>query len=543
MGFREIPRPEEGVLHVPEVEDELTTQDHRAIIINDRRRGYRKWILGALAAIITIAAIPRSNEHSLHPHMSEWWEEHDDKWGVDREEARWREELQKMAEEDKYNELNVAEFFEKLQRLAWGINNKSLEKGSEKLNKIIAHLEILKSDGRSKKDVYRALAGDIHKEHSEEQNSSAYLLTHEKILGENGGNCFARFAKDVSVLTELYPEDAQYMRMDLRKWREYGRWKAHVALYIDARAFDPNLLPNQEWYILDRGTLIKARKGPSHPYTPLKEALIKSFLEPKANWGYLKGIWIPTDKEAPPEHTIPATLYHEDEILNSSNGQTNYSMLERGRSYLFFQGKVNPENDNDEGVRYFEEMTVIKVTVDEDGEITEEIVGKNVMVGGPKIRACYDTAWELIKTHDVSTSTTLQIVEGQTITDVTLQGFGAELEDAYRPKVVGESVNDPNLILGTMLFGELTGFQQEKKFRCRVTDTGEERDVARPTGHRMWEHEGFSFEATTTWEVEEFALESTPEEIFPQVGCPIPSTPQSEEDSNPLGVEMILPTR
>lgn len=489
---------------------ELDTHQHIAAVRQGNRRGYGRLFMGALAALGIVAAIPRSI--SPIPLMATAkWEEIDHRYGLDKKEIEWRAELQKMADENRYEELDISEFFENLQLLAWGVDPDSVEKEREIGHAILEDMRQRRMTGVPNKDIIILLAQNIaDMPHQPEQNSSAYLIAREKIGGEIGGNCFARFAVMTSLLAKYAPWYTKFMRMDLRKWEEYGEMRAHVALYINGAVLNPGRrVPSEmsdDWYILDRGTLSKAKHPPSHQDVPIKQALVDGFLDPNSIWTQKK-VWIPTDRSAPPEHEVPMTVFDKKRELSSIAPPV-------GEEYFRFTSSDGKEFsvkvDELEGGRLVIEEILITST-DKDG-IANEVTSKQVVYGGPKIAACYDTAWKLIDPigEEVPGYTTFQLLEGQRLREPSVDERRGLLVGAWHVEIIGESLDDPNRINGSMIFGNLIAVRHERKFTCVMEDTEEERTLTRTSSELQGE-----IPQGSTWIVTEFIMEDAPSEATP----------------------------
>lgn len=491
---------------------EISTLQHIAAVKLGNRKGYRRFFMGALVALGIVAAIPRSV--SPIPLMARAkLEAVDHKHGLDKKEIEWRAQLQKMADENRYEELDISEFFENLQLLAWGVDPDSVETANEIMNDIANDMIRRAQIHIPQKDIVTMLAAKIAEmKHSQDQNSTAYMMTGEEIEGKPGGNCVARFGALASLYARAFPAYAEFMRMDVRKWEEYGKQKAHIALYINGRAFLPfsrGAGLTEDWYIVDNGILTKARRPPSHVEVTLKRALVDSFLAQDSVWTQER-VWVPTDRREPPERENPIALYDREAELNAGgypNSDTQSFEIERR-----IDGPVVISTKT-EGTE-IKELVIIGVRNNE-----ERIIDRVAVNGGPMIAACYDFTWGIIdERRSEPTDVRFQLLDGRELKEWSDPSARREtLKAADHIAIIGEASNEQARVNGKIYFGVLqkNGPIHSREFACFLKNTGTPRELIRPTGAI----DGWRGKTqTSTWEVTRFVLKDGPAETTTPLG-------------------------
>lgn len=494
---------------------EISTQQHIAAVREGNRRGYRRLFLGALMALGIVAAIPRSI--SPIPLMARAkWEEMDHKHGLDKKEIEWRAQLQKMADKNRYEELDISEFFENLQLLAWGVDPDSVESANTVMDNIVGDMIRRAQVHIPQKDIVTMLAAKIAEtEHSPDQNSTAYMMTGEKIEGETGGNCVARFGALASLYARAFPAYSEFMRMDTRRWEENGEYKAHIALYINGRAFLPfrrGAGLTDDWYIVDGGKLTKAKHPPSHVEVTLKRALVDSFLRQDSVWTQER-VWVPTDRKEPPEHETPLALYDREVELNAGEYPADIQSFEIERSESEPAVISIKTNENGKGAKV-KELVIIGI-----GNNEGRIIDRVAINGGPRIAACYDFTWSLIdERQSEHPDVRFQLLDGRELKEWSNPSARREtLKAADHIAIIGEASSEQTRVNGKIYFGVLqnNGFIHSRQFTCFLEETDVPHELIRPTGAINWWR---GETQTSTWAVTRFVLEDGPTETTTPLG-------------------------
>lgn len=267
---------------------ETTLEAIEAVTVGKRRKMRLFW-LAAIASGAGFFATPQGKD---------LWEEYDEHL-LDLDEREWRSYLAKLAEDKKYEELNLPTFFWDLEKLVFGMSDEAIALAKEEVKKDCRYLKKIK-EARPKRDVLNALlTSKFYSKHLPGQSSMVRLLDEKYPKGTAysglakdslGSNCFGRFCLYLTLLSEVIPEDIKYLKMDISSQSKFEGEIGHISLYLDAKALYPELPEGERWFSLETGGLEEASRPPSHKDVSIEKAIIDSFLDPNATWSYRRGV-------------------------------------------------------------------------------------------------------------------------------------------------------------------------------------------------------------------------------------------------------------
>lgn len=277
----------------------------------ERRITFGLTTLTALAAFYTIAPTSMSQGRTKATRL---WEKVDHSLRIkfDPQEVSWREEMVQYASGQKpIEELQAPAFLRNWEWLGCGVDEDVILTGVNELDEEVEYLRNL--EGTKKDQAEVMLHNDDFEQYRQidKQNSLFYLVSNSKFVFRRGGSCQARAKKVIYIWTSLYPEDAKYMYLDSRTWvDDNGKGTAHVAVYIDAAAFE-EIEPGRKWYVMDGEHLKATSIRPSNP-KPVKRALIDMTIGIDAQPEYFCGASTPYRMVAPPKNGVQRNIFDPD---------------------------------------------------------------------------------------------------------------------------------------------------------------------------------------------------------------------------------------